>query len=162
MVRRTWMAGLIALSLGVVGCEEEERDEEPIAAPLPVAPVEVTADPATPSELDTLRARVTELEGQLSACQAGAVPPEGVAVPGEEGATAANTATNTAATDTAATDTAATDTADPAEDDDDTTASRRGRRRNNGILGTLLGEDGTRRDNEPIQLPDPSRVLLGE
>jgi hypothetical protein len=141
-------AMMISMVAALGGCGEET----PAAASEPeaVTPVEVTqavAVPEAPDELTTLRARVTELESQLAACQTAAAPaPSGtetVAIP--------------AGADTPE---ATTPTAQTARPD---AGARARRARDPSLLDTILGPDGRRRaDDDTIRIPNPANVLLGE
>lgn len=153
------------------GCGETETEPaDTVEAPEPVAPLEVSTpeepetaegvdppeagDPPAPGDSDSdapetmesLRARVAELEAQLASCQ-GATTPEGVEVPNGGADTDAPPAERTAARSNAA--------------ETDETPRRRG------LIDTLLGPEDrantNRRRDEPetLELPDPTRILLG-
>ncbi|MFK7990554.1 MAG: hypothetical protein AB8I08_31320 [Sandaracinaceae bacterium] len=168
---------VVSLSFGCGEAEEAEEDDT-VEAPEPVAPLEIstpeedepaegvdppgataepgegtTADEATetPETMESLRARVAELEAELASCQ-GATTPEGVEVP----------------SDTAETTTANAGTPARRQGQSGTT-----RTNNRGLLGTLLGPDepaeGSRTQqgqgsDEPraVELPDPTRILFGQ
>ncbi len=175
-----WIVLLVmSLSFGCGEAEEASEDDDTVEAPEPVAPLEVatpeegesaegvdppddgetTADPATaeaetPETMESLRARVAELEAQLASCQGGTTP-EGVDVPTTDNSTAS------------AGTTAARRQGEGSGSDTNTNPNNRG------LLGALLGPDepaedqqgrgrqGGGNDPQPLELPDPTRILLG-
>lgn len=155
MTRSWW---LFVFAVLATACGEAES-ETATAQPAPVAPVEVTGEEGSApapegDEVAALRARVAELEQQLAACQgpAGgtqtAAIPEGADVPAEtpEPVEPAAAATNTQGTTR----------------DAGTRARRQG---DPSLIDTILGEDGRRRrrrDDEPLELPNPANILLGQ
>ena len=158
MIRFGVLCGALMLVTGASGCgelDDESEDAEETAEPPAVAPVEVVAvpgtetaaaaDPAAPEDtVESLRARVSELETELAACQ-GATVPEGVEVPGEEHAAT-----------TPATARPATAGSTDSDNSDDHTRRR-------GLVDTLLG-DNPRNDEEELlgPLPNPSDILFGQ
>ncbi len=155
---RSWL--VIVLAVLAMACEEAET-EAATAQPAPVAPVEVTGgegSAAAPEgdEVAQLRARVAELEQQLAACR-GAQPAAGTqtaAIP--EGADVPPATPEPVEPAAAATNTQGT-TRD---------AGTRARRPQNDptLMDTILGDDRRRRrgDDEPIELPNPANILLGQ
>jgi hypothetical protein len=148
-MRAHWMIGLAVAAWLASGCGQQAEDSEPVAAddPEPVQPVEVSAEEADEEqagqeeELRTLRARVAELETQLSQCQTAQNTPSGTEVtpvPENVDVPSGQQATNTTNT-----------TPD---------AGTRRRREDRSILGTILGTDDRntrRRNNETITIPLP-------
>lgn len=128
---------VLALALALSACEENETS---FADPEPVAPVEVTADPegdpaSDPGteDVDGLRARVAQLEQQLAQCRGDAPP-----------ATAPPMAPIPEGVDVPA-GAAAADGPDPDEPDEPGASPSEPRHR----------------DRDPVGLPNPIDLLLG-